>query len=146
MICETFITACGNLYTNMVADMELSGYKPITEPQFGRVVHKLKFYPQLEQLRDEYQRPVELRGLIARELVSFLNSRVDFGFECEGSLASSGITAVSYNGRRILTVNQEGSFRVNVMVNIVHPRVNDCVEQFLKEYYPIRKSVWMEAC
>jgi len=127
----------------MVVEMELTSYSPRSEPRFGQVVHDLKFFPLFTPVVDEYRRPVALRGLIARELVNFLNSRLDYGFACEGSFGD--LTGVVYKGRRILTVQQESAFKVSLTVSVNHPHLNNYVEQFIKEQYPL-KEMQLEVC
>ena len=135
----------GKKYTNMVSDVELMVHQPHAVPKFGCVMHILKFYPSLKPIQDNYHRPVALSGMIARELVSYLNSYAEFdAFSYQGSMAESKTASVAYRGRRLITVKQQSLFRISMMVSITHPRLNRHVDEFLKMHYPIRKSMWVE--
>ena len=127
----------------MVTKVELSDHTPKAEPLFGRVVHMLKFYPSLKPLVDRYQRPVSLHGLFSRELVDYLNTHTSSGrYATEGSRASTGMSSIAYNGKRVVSINQQSMYRLVMVAN--RPELNGLIESFLKEQYPIRKFVWVE--
>ncbi|MFQ5621004.1 MAG: hypothetical protein ACE5FT_04130 [Candidatus Nanoarchaeia archaeon] len=129
----------------MVHDIELMAHKPHAVPKFGCVVHVLKFYPSLEPVLDGYQRPVSISGMIARELVSYLNSNAEFdAFTYQGSMAGSKTASIAYKNRKLITVKQKSLFKISLVVSINHPRINRYVEDFFKTNYPIRHSVWVE--
>ena len=127
----------------MVSKMELVQHAPREEPRFGRVVHMLKFYPNLTPLVDHYGRPVALHGLFARELIDYLNTHAHEGrYSTEGSRASSSMSSIALNGKRVIMINQQSLYRLLLVVS--RSELNDHIAHFLKEQYPIRKFVWVE--